>query len=204
VPETSEAPGDTESEAALDDSRFGAIAVWGGLVSREALEAALAEQSAARASGKTSPRVGEMLVEKGHLTDEQVRRVLKVQLQRLPAERHLVFGRIAEAHRFVSPGENRRALDVQAREMLAGGQVRPLADILLAMGAIDREAADAIISYQARGDSTRMSETRKGRLEGETVPGTVCRDGAQKRFLVPFPRGGRTEEGTPNPPLKPL
>jgi hypothetical protein len=111
-----------------------------------------------------------MLVERGHLTDERVRRVLKVQLQRLPAERHLVFGRIAEAHRFVSPEENRRALDVQAREILAGGEVRPLADILMAMGAIDREAADAIISYQAKGDSTRMSETRKGRLEGGAGP----------------------------------
>ncbi len=189
MPETS------ESEATLDDSRFGAIAVWGGLVSSEALEEALAAQSAARASGPSSgegsPRLGEMLVERGHLTDEQVRRVLKVQLQRLPAERHLVFGRTAGAHGFVSSEENRRALDVQAREILAGGEVRPLADILMAMGAIDREAADAIISYQAKGDSTHMSKTRKARAEGETVPGTVCaqypsgRPG--KRFLAPFP-----------------
>ncbi len=145
----------------LAETRFGAIAVWGGFVSRETLDGILAEQSVARASGKDSQRIGEMLVTRGHLTEEQVRRVLKVQLQRLPAEGHLIFGQIAEAHRFISPEETRRALDAQSRDILAGGRARLIADILVENGAIDRDAVDAIISFQARGDSTHMSKARK-------------------------------------------
>ena len=158
--------GRAEQAETLGDTRFGAIAVWGGFISRETLDEALAEQSAARASGKDAQRLGEMLLARGRLTGEQVRRVLKVQLQRLPAEGHLIFGRIAEAHRFISPEETRRALDAQSREILAHGRGRPIADILVENGAIDREAVDAIISFQARGDSTHMSKARKTGVVG--------------------------------------
>lgn len=145
----------------LTDFRFGSIAVWGGLIEESALEEALREQSGRRAGGESAPRIGEMLIERGLLSDEQVRRILRVQLQRMPAAGHLLFGRIAVARRFAPPLAVSSALDEQSREMLVGGGARRLGEILVSMEAVRPEEVEAILAYQASADSVPMSEARK-------------------------------------------
>ncbi len=168
----------------LADFRFGAIAVWGGLVSPEALEGSLAEQSAmrsrpsgdAQAGGKDAPRIGEMLVQRELITEDEARRILRVQLQRLHAREHRTFGSIAVARRFATDEAVSRALDMQSREILAGGEERHLSDILADAGAILPGEVEAILAYQARGDSVPMSEVRK-----KTGPGKRARGDAAAR-----------------------
>jgi len=152
----------------LDDFRFGAIAVWGGLVARDQLEEALAEQRALRERGEDPPRIGEMLVEKGMLTPEELRLVLRVQLQRMPSEGHLLFGQIAAAKRLAPAGAVDRALDAQSREILAGRDVRRLGEVLVAAGDMRPADVEAVLAYQASRDSVPMAEARRQGLSDET------------------------------------
>jgi hypothetical protein len=142
----------------LTDFRFGAIAVWAGLVTQQQLEDALAEQEAARTRGEDAPRIGAMLVAGGVLTDEQVSRILRVQLQRLPDEGHLIYGQIAEASKLVRPEDVSRALDEQSRDMLTGVDVRRLGEILLEMGCISEEASRAVLTFQATQDPAPLAQ----------------------------------------------
>jgi hypothetical protein len=153
--------GDQTTSPRLEDFRFGAIALWGGLVEAEALEASLAAQRGLRREPGATPRIGELLVRDGALSESEVRRVLRVQLQRMPAEGHLLFGRIAVAHRFASEDAVRRALDEQSREMLAGRSPKMLGETMLAAGALSEEEIAAILAYQSRRDAVPMSKVRR-------------------------------------------
>ena len=178
----------------LDDFRFGAIAAWGELVSREAVEEALAEQSARRARAEDTPPIGEMVRARGFLTDDEVRRVLRVQLQRLPAEGHLLFGQIAVAHRFATPEAVDGALDEQSRQILAAEPVRRLGEILIGMGAIRPEATRAILAYQTRRDSVPMAQEGKTRPGREAAPPGSAEEplpGSPEARPVFLPRGAR-------------
>ncbi|MHC5055799.1 MAG: hypothetical protein ACYTKD_13900, partial [Planctomycetota bacterium] len=130
----------------------------------EAVDEVLREQREGRDGGGEAPRIGEMLVEKGLLTREQLRLVLRVQLQRMPSEGHLLFGRIASAKRLAPRGAVDRALDAQSREILAGGDVRRLGEILVAAGDMRPADVEAVLAYQASRDGVPMSEARKQAL----------------------------------------
>lgn len=189
------ASGEEAAPGPLTDFRFGTVAVWGGLVEGGALEEALREQAERRSRGETAPRIGEMLVGRGLLTDEQARRVLRVQLQRMPEAGQRPFGPIAVARRFATPQAVSRALDEQSREILGGGDVRHLGDILAAAGAIRPEEVEAIFAYQAKGDSVPMSEARKreGRGPSDALPGRSDEPGRAPPAERPvfLPRGVR-------------
>lgn len=175
--------------APLSDFRFGAIAVWGGLVTSDQLNEALDEQRARRGRGDDAPRIGEMLVEAGHFTSEQLRLVLRVQLQRMPSEGHLLFGQIASAKRLAPGGVVDRALDSQSREILAGSDVRRLGEILVAAGDMRPADVEAVLAYQTSRDSVPMTKARKQVLPGDTpadVPDTSRRE--RPGFL---PKGAR-------------
>jgi hypothetical protein len=178
--------------APLSDFRFGAIAVWGGLVTSEQLNEALDNQRARRGRGESGDdalRIGEMLVEAGHLTSEQLRLVLRVQLQRMPSEGHLLFGQIASAKRLASGGAVDRALDSQSRDILGGGDVRRLGEILVAADGMRPADVEAVLAYQTSRDSVPMTEARKQGLPEET-PADVPSTSRRKRpgFL---PKGAR-------------
>ena len=169
----------------MSDFRFGSVAVWGGFVARERLDEALAEQRGLRERGENPPRIGEMLVEKGLLTPERTRLVLRVQLQRMPSEGHLLFGRIAAAKRLAPAGAVDRALDVQSREILAGGDVRRLGEILVAAGDMRPVDVEAVLAYQTSRDSVPMAEARKESLSEETPSGDRTGSGPGRPGFLP-------------------
>jgi hypothetical protein len=144
----------------LTDFRFGSIAVWAGYLAAQALDSALEDQAARRRRGEDAPRIGEFLVSLGQLTDDKVQRVLKVQLQRLPDEGHVLFGQIAGVNRLVSRDDIQHALDEQSRDILAGGDVRRIGEILFHMGRLDEESSKAILAYQANADAIPLAEAK--------------------------------------------
>lgn len=69
-------------ESSGEDLSFGRVAVEKGFVTEEILGEALEIQSKLRAMGITPKRIGEILVERAHITKEQAEAVLGVQKQR--------------------------------------------------------------------------------------------------------------------------
>jgi hypothetical protein len=67
------------SSVSLEETVFGEIAVRNGFVTREALAECLSIQETARARATTVPRIGEILLDKGHLNQQKVGAVLKRQ-----------------------------------------------------------------------------------------------------------------------------
>jgi hypothetical protein len=132
-------------------------------------------------AGAPHRRIGEVLVERGVLAGEQVRRVLRVQLQRLPAEGHVLFGRIAVARRYTSAEAVSRALDEQSRDILAGGAVRRIGDILLAADELGAREVEAILAYQAKADPVPLAEASRAGTGGETAAGR----GVERRAFLP-------------------
>ncbi len=213
---TASDPNATETPP-LADFRFGAIAVWGGLVTPEELDGALGAQRERRArtelherlregepggdtpdSGSGMPGgdagagdlLGQILVERGSMTPEQVRLVLRVQLQRMPSEGHLLFGRIATAKRLATEVAVERALDVQSREVLGGGGVRRLGEILVASGDMRPRDVEAVLAYQASRDGVPMAEARKRAFpveapaRGDAASGAAD-EGSRRRVFLP-------------------
>jgi hypothetical protein len=200
----------------LAEFRFGAVAVWGGLVSPEALDEALGAQRERRARSELHEQLregetggdaaagvgesgdaaaagnllGEVLVERGSMTPEQVRLVLRVQLQRMPSEGHLLFGRIATAKRLATAAAVERALDVQSREVLGGCDVRRLGEILVASGDMQPGDVDAVLAYQARRDGVPMTEARKHAQPADAGAEGAAEDGPRRRVFLPSGAAG--------------
>ena len=67
--------------ADIRNSLFGALAIQTGLVSQVQIDECLLIQDAAREQGKRVPRLGELLAHKGILTPDQVKRLLRRQME---------------------------------------------------------------------------------------------------------------------------
>lgn len=67
------------SAATLSEVEVGRLLVAAGLISKENIEECVRLQEEMRASGKTAPPLGELVVHRGYVTDGQVHRVLAYQ-----------------------------------------------------------------------------------------------------------------------------
>src|SRR6185503_4348676 len=67
------------SDATISEAEVGRLLVAAGLISKENIEECVRLQDEIRASGKTSPPLGELVVHRGYVTEGQVKRVLGYQ-----------------------------------------------------------------------------------------------------------------------------
>jgi polyhydroxyalkanoate synthesis regulator phasin len=186
------------SLAVPDADAFGSLAVRAGFVTEAQVRAVLAEQAeraatSARRGMKALPpaHVGDMLVAKGHMTPEQVRRVLRAQLLLRPSADRTSFGGIALARRYISRQELDEAVRRQIAAVLDGREAPSLRHVLLEMGALDVRSADAITAYQARADSVPMAELARERLSADSS-GTDGRGGPSGHAAAKYLPKGRT------------
>jgi serine/threonine-protein kinase len=67
------------SDATISEAEVGRLLVAAGLISKENIEECVRLQEEIRASGKTAPPLGELVVHRGYVTEGQVKRVLAYQ-----------------------------------------------------------------------------------------------------------------------------
>ncbi len=141
-----------------EDLRFGQMAVENGLIGRSDLGAALREQAALAEKGIVK-RIGQVAYERGSMSVEAVRSILRMQSARTGGVAEEVdlyrstadgvrIGEVLERNRLVvRPGVD-RALRIQS-ELRAIGIVRPLGQILVDLGLVDRHSLEATLEVQA-------------------------------------------------------
>jgi len=98
--------------ASIRDSLFGTLAARAGFAAREQVGECLTLQEEYRARGGRVPRLGELLAQKGYMTAEQVRSVLKGQ----HAAQEGFFGETAVRLAFTTRERVGECLDVQRSE----------------------------------------------------------------------------------------
>lgn len=113
---------------------FGRLAMESGLVVYEDIVSCIEEQEKYRAQGLAAPKLGELLVERGILTQEEVDLILKMQAN--PAG---LIGRQLVENGLVSREQLREALDEQAEYVHAGLQAPRIGEMLVDKGVIKQD-----------------------------------------------------------------
>lgn len=129
-----------------DQSLVGSLALTYRYLHREQLEDALREQAEISAQGRRAPRLGEILVSKGYLTNEQLRSVLKGQKGKGSG----LFGEIAENWALCSGEHIDAALAEQIEYRMQHRRPRRLGEILVARGAITVHQVHRVLAAQGK------------------------------------------------------
>lgn len=136
---------------------FGKIAVDAGFVRREHVQECLAEQKRLRQEGRPE-KLGELLVRRGHLTDEKRRWILTHHefVETRAVDRR--FGVLAVKNGFCSKEQLKICLDQQRREYVQSKTLPRIGALLLREGHLTEEQVEAIARLQERlGEAARRA-----------------------------------------------
>ncbi len=121
-------------------SMFGRLAVESGLVTYEDIVACIEEQEKYRANGEAAPKLGELLVIRGLLSEQEVEMILKMQ-----ANPGGLIGRQLLERGLVTREQLREALDEQA-EYVQNGMTPPrIGEMLVEKGVLKREDLEQVL-----------------------------------------------------------
>lgn len=138
--------------ATARDILFGQIALERGILTRAQLDEALKRQEAG-----DRRQLGMILVEAGHVDEEELELVLSVQRERLARApdnsagklSDVLFGRLIVARKLATQGQVNECLREQARIEDMGMFLR-LGEILVRKGYLTTEQTDEIAAYQRK------------------------------------------------------
>ena len=134
------------------DTLFGKIAVQLGLTTEERIEEG---RRAQKASGTAEPpRLGDLLVERGWLTQEGKGRILAEQVRARRTEETRRFGTIALKCGFVDKARLDRALRIQGQRIKDRQPHTKLGEILIELGYLTDGESRAILRAQRRNEIT--------------------------------------------------
>ncbi len=122
---------------------LGTLAVKSGLATREQVDECLGIQQEARTIGGTVPRLGEVMAEKGYLSQDQVDAILRGDFAE-PGKR---FGKLCAQMRFSTSEQVVEALGEQDR-LRAQGTVRRIGSIMVERGLLKAHQLPAVLSAQ--------------------------------------------------------
>ena len=129
----------------IQDSLFGTLAVRFHFVLPQQVDEAIDLQQSCLDAGQPVPRLGEILAQRGYMTDDQVRAVLKGQSTKGNSR----FGEVAVAFQFCPEAEVDAALEVQRQIKACGGHQR-LGEILVARGKLRPHQVLAVLKSQGK------------------------------------------------------
>ena len=134
------------------DILFGQIALEKALVSQEQLDAALKQQE-----GGDARQLGMILIETGHLDEDELDIVLEVQRERLARTANnstsklsdVLFGRLVVARKLATQGQVNECIREQASLESMGMFVR-LGEILVKKGYLNEPQVEEVAAYQKK------------------------------------------------------
>ena len=122
---------------------FGTLAVKTGLASPKQVEECIAEQNAARAEGRTPPRLGEIMAQKGYLSREQVQAILRGDFAE-PGKR---FGELCIGMQFCTLEQVTQCLAEQ-QKLRDEGAVQRIGTVLVKHGHLRAAQIPAVLAAQ--------------------------------------------------------
>lgn len=139
----------TASQEVDPELLLGRIAVERKLVTAEALEACVAEQTRRAAGGLAQP-LGEVLVERGLVSREQLDHVLKAQMFAQVREADVRFGQLAVKNAFASRADVDRCLRLQEETFESRREVVLLGRLMLDGRLLTEQQVEALLKAQNR------------------------------------------------------
>ncbi|MCC8180277.1 MAG: hypothetical protein LIP23_05120 [Planctomycetes bacterium] len=121
-------------------SMFGRLAMESGLVTYDDIVACIEEQDRIRADGGTPPRLGEVMVERGILTQGEVEQILRMQSN--PSG---LIGRQLLEKGLVTREQLKEVLDEQAEFTRAGQTPPKLGELMVERGMIKRSDLEQLL-----------------------------------------------------------
>lgn len=125
------------------------------LVTREQLKECLDEQIHFHRLGQTPPRLGELLVKKGYVTDAQIKSLLHK--KDAPSS---FLGEFLVANKLVSQADIDKTLALQKKTSERGEQPKRLGDLLVEQGVLRAEEVEMYSQRYIQGQRARVVGTR--------------------------------------------
>jgi protein-arginine kinase activator protein McsA len=162
---------------------FGKIAVNGGFCTQPQVDECLKLQLQMQSPHRTAPKIGELLVEKGHLTAIQRDQILKTQKDNLDLIDPLVkkrkeasiFGKVAVREKAATQDQVNECLRIQAQE----GETRSLGEIMVAKGYVTDAQVKELLGKQLKKimwcPACRLSFTVLSLSEGKRIDCPKCK-----------------------------
>lgn len=162
---------------------FGKIAIAQGYCAQEQLDEILKLQLQMQSPHRPAPRLGELLVEKGVLTAEQLQAVLSIQKQNLDAadplakkiKEEALFGRLAVKEGLATESQVEECLRIRQGR----GEIRTLGEIMVEKKFLSAEQVKSLLSRQLKRimscPSCRLSFTVLSLSEGKPVECPRCK-----------------------------
>jgi transcription elongation factor Elf1 len=162
---------------------FGKIAVREGFCKQAQVDEGIRLQLQLQSPHQPAPKIGEILLERGHITPEQHARVLEIQKQNLDLVDPLVrqhkesvlFGKVAVKQGLVTQEELNECLRIQADE----GERRSLGEILIEKGYLTAVQVKDLLGRQLKRimscPACRLSFTVLSMSEGKKIDCPKCK-----------------------------
>lgn len=175
--------------AASRESLFGKIAVAQGYCTQEQVDACLKLQLQRQSPHQPGPKLGQLLVDQGHLNAGQLETVLQIQSQNADLVDPLVkkrkesvlFGKLAVREGLVTEERLGECLRLQDRE----GETRTLGEILVARGYLSAAQVKELLSRQLKKimscPACKLSFTVLSTSEGKKVDCPRCKGPLQDK-----------------------
>ena len=132
--------------SSIEDNLFGVLAVRYHFVLQSQVEEALEAQQSFYIPGSPSPKLGELLAQKGYITHEQIAAVLRG--QNMEAAQRKRFGEIAVSRHFCSQAEIDAAAKVQEDLKMFAQNPQRIGEILVTRGALRPHQLVMILQHQ--------------------------------------------------------
>ncbi len=162
---------------------FGKICVGRGFCTQAQVDECLKLQLQMQSPHRTAPKLGELLIERGHMTAIQRDQVLKVQRENLDLVDPLVkkrkeatiFGKLAVREKAATEDQVNECLRLQARE----GETRSLGEIMISKGYVTDVQVKALLGKQLKRimgcPACRLSFTVLSLSEGKQIDCPRCK-----------------------------
>lgn len=170
------------------DLLFGKIAITQGFCTQAEVDACLKLQLQMQSPHRTAPKLGELLVEKGHLTALQRDQILKVQRDNLDLidpivkkrKEATIFGKVAVREKVATQDQVNECLRIQARD----GETRSLGEILVEKGYVTDAQVKELLGKQLKRimycPACKLSFTVLSLSEGKKIDCPRCKGPLQE------------------------
>jgi len=149
---------DRTTGPSIEDGRLGLMAYFAGWMTELQITACLHRQKALAREAPPAPKFGEVAVEQGFLSREQVRALLKIQVIHRPVQHERTFGAIAVRAGYAAQDQVDECLREQVRLLQENLEAPRIGLLLVERKYLTRKQVKAVLHVQAQRGEGPLAE----------------------------------------------